>query len=678
MSAAIKKYWNVNRLRQNKNLSPVCQTCIANRVTKEDLLATDGEILHSAGDFVIKCRGIPADYTKIWPAHMWNDLSAEEQEDFLELYDPVYWAWKFMDWVPRWSKDRTSCYQGDMLRCTSPRKVYRAGRRIGKSECMAIAMLHYITTHSASDRSLAATGYDRTGKILLYTPRKAQAGEIFDRFEELIDRSAPIQNAISRYIKNPLRLQFAAGGRILSHTAGSGQKGTGNITVRGAGANVIVLDELDYIDDLSIEAAVNPILQENPDVEIWSSSTPRGRREGPFYSYCQNPRYKEFHLPCTISPKWNKEVEAEILADTPWEVFNREYLANWGSAEEGVFAQKAIDIAISTEYNYNKCQYDPECFYMIGVDWNENTANEIITVEGHPERGLRVVDVTSVDELSEEDIKAHRGKQSKACASIVELNRKWKPHAIYLDLGYGRVQYEMLHQIGAQARAKFKQAGGDRSFIMRDAKLLEIVKGINFSSTIEVKDPFLQEKRSVRLKQYMVHNAVKRFEEGRIKIPVKDKILKSQLENYIILRTGTTGAVYGPRSEKIGDHRVDALMLALLAFTQELSWLGKDMVDTSIILSKGRLYTGTDFVNRASIDSNTTKQPPSYDPTDPDNELYVHTHPKHVSGDGFAGREQITDNKSNIQSRVIQENHLQGPQIGSIRGASNPMRRRQI
>jgi hypothetical protein len=55
-------------------------------------------------------------------------------------------------------------------------------------------------------------------------------------------------------------------------------------------------------------------------------------------------------------------------------------------------------------------------------------------------------------------------------------------------------------------------------------------------------------------------------------------VLKKQLENYVILkRHATTGKpIYGPESAEIADHRLDALISALGAYTLELGAYSKN------------------------------------------------------------------------------------------------------
>jgi hypothetical protein len=81
-------------------------------------------------------------------------------------------------------------------------------------------------------------------------------------------------------------------------------------------------------------------------------------------------------------------------------------------------------------------------------------------------------------------------------------------------------------------------------------------------------------------KHFLVENTARILQEGLFKFPYEDERLKDQLFNYIILKYNAQNnkPVYGKANEQIGDHRLDALMLALGALVLEESiYSGKQM-----------------------------------------------------------------------------------------------------
>jgi hypothetical protein len=119
-------------------------------------------------------------------------------------------------------------------------------------------------------------------------------------------------------------------------------------------------------------------------------------------------------------------------------------------------------------------------------------------------------------------------------------------------------------------------------------RLKDIVKGYNFSAKIDARDPMTKRPIKKHAKPFMVENAVRFFEERRIQISAHDMALRNQLENYIIKHRTTAGVpVYGLIEERIGDHRLDAMMLALIGFKLEMSDFGQAYYSTHVAVSPG-------------------------------------------------------------------------------------------
>lgn len=146
---------------------------------------------------------------------------------------------------------------------------------------------------------------------------------------------------------------------------------------------------------------------------------------------------------------------------------------------------------------------------------------------------------------------------------IIELNRRFIPNYIYVDEGFGYTQIEMLKKFAID---KFGKVPQDHP----DLNLANIV-GINFSSSISVKDPYTNETRSKATKQFMVENSVSMFEKGMISLDIeRDGKLEEELLNYIEKsRTPSGRIIYATSNAKVGDHTLDAFMLGLHALHME-------------------------------------------------------------------------------------------------------------
>lgn len=125
--------------------------------------------------------------------------------------DPIKWAQAFLrtfnpktkniePWTARW-------YQVEMLRDKHTRKVYRCGRRIGKTETMVVEMLYLAYTK-------------KNFRVLMAAPYENQIRNMFTRLNELIAESPLVKQAVVSTTKNPAKIEFANGSMILGFTTG--------------------------------------------------------------------------------------------------------------------------------------------------------------------------------------------------------------------------------------------------------------------------------------------------------------------------------------------------------------------------------------------------------------------------------------------------------------------------
>jgi hypothetical protein len=309
-----------------------------------------------------------------------------------------------------------------------------------------------------------------------------------------------------------------------------------------------------YIAEEAITGAVLPLLQTKEETYMVGFSTPSGMRT-PFYSFCEEaPHCKEFHHSYRVLPHW-KAVEADRNNFTH-EKWTHEFEADWGSSEDGVYNPKYVDAA-GKNYLYKDQKPISGWKYCIGVDWNEKYGTEI-SVVGLSGFNSRFKLVESLH------IEPSEFTQLSGVKKILEMNKKWKPEYIYIDAGNGSTNYELLRK-----RAQ-KSIGVDSL----TARLLKTLKKYDSGASIETKDPVTKKKVKKPAKSFMINASVRFFEQYMIDIPTEDVKLDKQIRNYIIVRYTPNGnPVYGLNEEKIGDHRLDAFNLALVAFHLEFDSL---------------------------------------------------------------------------------------------------------
>jgi hypothetical protein len=464
-------------------------------------------------------------------------------------------------------------YQKEQLRCSSERIVIREGRRSGKSFAMALKLI-YLAFNRLENRGRDGDGnVIRQGpSIMVVTPFQSQLRNIFDELENLLKRNTTLmeevetRNGGSLYVKTPFfRMEFSNGGKISGFVSGVGSKtdGSGGGVIRGQTASIIYLDEMDMIPDEVLDKAVIPILISYPDTMLLATSTPIGKR-GRFWNWCVNsPDWKQDFLPSTVLPQWETQkdmIEAENSADA----FRAEYLAEFIDGAHGVFRASLVHEA-QQDYTYKQTR-DPtwwrdfcqvlapkELVYCMGIDWNKNAGTEFVVVALDPATARFIV----VDSVN---IPAGQFSALVWKEEVVRLNHKWRPEFIYADEGYGHTIIEDLQHWAMTLRSK-----PGKSFVEQQAQHLDKrLISFSFRRKIELRNPVTNQTMEKEGKDFLIENAVRVFEDKKLWYPLEDEMMRRQLLNYVVLRTTPTGRkVHGPENDIIGDHRLDALMLAL-------------------------------------------------------------------------------------------------------------------
>jgi len=497
-------------------------------------------------------------YKKLIPADILESLSETEIMDIISIYDPVTWGEKnllqnYGGWKPRTSR-KGFPYQAQLIRCNSKRIVARAGRRLGKSASLVVRILHKAFTWYSKSRP--------TYRIVIFTPNQAQIEVIFKMMEMFIDNNPDLLSIVKDgkipTRKNPnYTLELTNGVHIIGFVSGS-------TAVRGSAADMLILDEASFLtkDDTD---AVLALLTEHENVELWISSTPKGLKDY-FYDRVHDASFVSFHFPSNkYHPNWTYQMEQEFRNQLSSSGYAHEVEAAFSSDGEGVFQMPFINASIK-DYTYDHMVRSQNWKYVIGVDWNDPKNGTQIYVVGFDPSEMKY---TVVDRAS---VHIEKWTQTIAVKLIAEMNRKWRASAIYVDKGYGGVQLELLHEIGAKAAPNTP-----------DKKLL-FAKGVGFAEVIEMRDPWSTERQIVKrqTKAFLVNNAVRVFESLNINIPSEDKMLIHQLQGYRIDRFTPAGLPVYASDPQYGDHCLDAMMIALFGFVMEYNPLAKPSMAQSI------------------------------------------------------------------------------------------------
>lgn len=582
----------------NQDWHNMCINCQARQLIKyKDILDKDGKPFRK---FSVDCKGVakslpPGSKEKIEKLVTQENMDRDRAILIAKAsQDPVAWAELMFGYSDREIEGRKTKrlrpYQKEQLRCTSKRIVIREGRRAGKTHIVAIKLLH-ILFHEAK-----ISGYDYEGKeiikgpeIMIVTPYLSQLLNIFDEMESLLKLNKLLKDQVvtggdsSLYVKTPFfRIETSNGGVIKGFVSGTGIKGdgSGGGTMRGQNATIIYLDEMDLIPDEVLEKVVMPILLTDEDGEttLIATSTPIGKR-GKFYKWClEDPYFKQDHFPSSVLPQWDRIKRDLEPPNYTQEAFDAEFMALFTDGNFGVFKPSLVRVA-KKDYSY-KLTINPDYLKntfgvhsldkmskVMGIDWNKNAGSEFVVV-GY--------DFPTNQYIVLEAVNIPSGKFSAAVwkETVVRLNHKWQLDYVYADQGYGQHIIEDLKLMAYQ----FKDSAQTPEQVSA-ARLYERLIAFDFGSKIELKSPIDNTPILKTGKEYLVQNAVRIFEDEAITFSEEDRALYQQLLHYIVVRISdaTHKPVYGTDNKDIGDHRLDAFMLALAGLQLEFGQYSKNV-----------------------------------------------------------------------------------------------------
>lgn len=104
---------------------------------------------------------------------------------------------------------------------------------------------------------------------------------------------------------------------------------------------------------------------------------------------------------------------------------------------------------------------------------------------------------------------------------------------------------------------------------MLSKQLGDVVKGIHFGASLEVRDPHTRQMERKAIKPFMVNQTTLILERGMLRIPHVDydEMIRRQMLNYHVVRVSEkTGE---PTYTSTDEHALDAMMLSILAFVEQ-------------------------------------------------------------------------------------------------------------
>lgn len=498
------------------------------------------EQIRKYGEITIKCSG-PKDISVIDPEII-AQLNKEEIEEVKQTISPVYWAEKNIDvlqtdpnkrlYVNRW-------YQSMQITCSAAKKAIRCGRRSGKSYGLGIDIANRLVQNS-NYQILVVTPFLSQAKELTLVVKKIlrSLGATIGTWDELVERSvtSPYQE-----------IQMRNGSTFKAFTAGNDNANA----VRGQGAHLIIIDEADFLTQEAFDS-ITAILMDKPNTEIICTSTPMG--EGLLYKLSNSKDYKEFHFPSFVIPHYNDDIDKEFRNSLSMMAYIQEAMAEFGLSDDSVFDTDLVNQSRTIEpiRNLNDVIHNRERYILsLGCDWNADKVGTRICIIAYDKVEKHVF----IANLS--NVRREGWTQVAAVEKIVELNRLYRPDYIYVDEGFGEANVQQLKLVAVNGFGKIPMDHPDL--------LLRNVTAVNFASTLELKDVMTGEIRKKYFKNFIVETTKRALETRSLAFgnSLADPIVE-QMKNYIIKGRSSNGReTYEAKNHEIGDHDLDAFMIAL-------------------------------------------------------------------------------------------------------------------
>lgn len=402
-----------------------------------------------------------------------TNYPSNEALEFIVCENPILWAKVYLGWEAR-------DYQYMILnQAKSVRSlVLRLGRRLGKTDSMCVLILWFAYTQINK-------GPNNQYDILIITPYETQVDLIYKRLKQLIDGSPMMKQMIKRDIHHKLELENGA--VITGLTAGS-KSGNGAANTRGQRADVIVLDEVDYMGSEQITNVINIRNEEPERIRVIAASTPSGKHEE-YYKWCTGASHRyapkeediknyqftgyeytantsgngwtEIFAPSIVNKgllKVNNETNRTYIEDLKTELtemrFIQEVMAEFGEEEMGLykerFIQSAIKRGILFDHKYttdmdqaelkNFLKKNPPTIKLLGVDWDKvQNGSTLVGVEfDHMHRNEHGQIEPIFKVMFNIEIPRSEFTYTNAVNKIVELNDTYQFDWIAIDRGYGK------------------------------------------------------------------------------------------------------------------------------------------------------------------------------------------------------------------------------------------------
>jgi phage FluMu gp28-like protein len=200
---------------------------------------------------------------------------------------------------------------------------------------------------------------------------------LFDKILGFVEIATPAK--ILQTYRSRTRVQFGNGSEIVALPCG--REGS---TLRGFTADMVILDEANFIPRIVIDAVIRPTTITRPNARMIMISTP-WIRDHPFYEALSKPElgFKTYRWPTSINPEISSdrlELERKTIGEYD---FNREYNAQFIDDQFSYFPSALVLNCTDDTYQLNADpipgdRYDGE--YFVGIDFGKHADYSVIAI----------------------------------------------------------------------------------------------------------------------------------------------------------------------------------------------------------------------------------------------------------------------------------------------------------
>jgi len=256
-------------------------------------------------------------------------------------------------------------YQVDFLRDDGKEIAAACGRQVGKTTLAAIKGLHFAFFHP-----------DVTVLIISSTLRQSMI--LFAKIRSMTESNPILRMKVKNW--NRTTIEFDHGSRIVALPCGP----TG-YSLRGHTADMIILDEANFVPEEIVDGVVRPMLIAKPNSRLIMVSTPWTRNH-PFYRAISE-KGRGFHVyrwPTSLSPLVSAEkLEADRNALDVL-TFRREYEAQFVEENNSYFPSHLISQCVDGSYELLKdqdvLQTEHKGVFHLGVDFGKRADHSVAAV----------------------------------------------------------------------------------------------------------------------------------------------------------------------------------------------------------------------------------------------------------------------------------------------------------